>query len=71
MNRTQVSKIWLTNDAIWIELNDGRMAKELFSDYSRLAFASPVQRSNFEISHFGLHWRGLDEDLSFEGFFNK
>lgn len=71
MNRTMVSKIWLTDSAIWVELNDGRRGYELFSDYSRLAAADESQRHNYNLSYFGIHWPDIDEDLSFEGFFNK
>lgn len=71
MNRTQVSKIWLTDSEVWIELTDGRRAKEDFSDYSRLSSADPMQRANYTVGYFGLHWPGIDEDLSFDGFFNK
>ncbi|MDO5522473.1 MAG: DUF2442 domain-containing protein [Bacteroidia bacterium] len=62
-------KIWLTDDAVCIEMADGRVGKELFADYSRLKYATPEQRSAYEVSSIGIHWRELDEDLSFEGFF--
>ena len=71
MNRTNVTRVWLDYYAIWIELTDGRKAKEKFSDYSRLASSSPSQRENYNISYFGIHWPDLDEDLSFDGFFKK
>lgn len=71
MNRTQVSKVWLSESAIWIELTDGRKANEKFADYTRLASASIAERENFRLSHFGIHWPEIDEDLSFDGFFNK
>lgn len=71
MNRTQVSKVWLTNSSVWVELKDGRRAEELFSDYSRLSQASETQKKNFVLSYFGIHWPEIDEDLSFDGFFNK
>ena len=64
-----VKKVWLTDDAVCIQTVDGREAKELFSDYSTLKYASPVQREAYEISKFGIHWFELNEDLSFEGFF--
>ena len=67
----KIDKIWLTNDAIWIRTNEGREACEYFSDYPRLRYASQDQRSQFETDEFGIHWEALDEDLSFEGFFDK
>ncbi|MDE6649611.1 MAG: DUF2442 domain-containing protein [Muribaculaceae bacterium] len=71
MNRTQIAKIWVTDSAIWIELNDGRRGKELFADYPRLRLANDNQRRNYRLSYFGIHWPEIDEDLSFEGFFHK
>lgn len=66
-----VTKIWITDTAIWIKTNDGKEACELFSDYQRLRNASQEQRSNYVADDFGIHWEALDEDLSFEGFFIK
>ncbi len=71
MNRTQISRVWITDSAVWVELVDGRRASERFVDYSRLLNASEAQRENFRMSHFGIHWPDIDEDLSYDGFFNK
>lgn len=71
MNRSQINNIWLTDTSIWIELKDGRKAEERFADYQRLANATAEQRKNYTLSHFGIHWPDIDEDLSFEGFFAK
>ena len=66
-----ITKIWITNTAIWIRTDDGKEACELFSDYPRLRNASQKQRLDYVADDFGIHWDTLDEDLSFEGFFNK
>lgn len=66
-----IEKVWLTDSAVWIRTTDGREACEEFADYQRLKFATPEQRANFEVSEYGIHWRELDEDLSFEGFFQE
>ncbi len=71
MNRSQVKNVWLTETGVWIELTDGRKAQELFSDYSRLKNADKSQRENYKLSHFGIHWPDIDEDLSYDGFFVK
>lgn len=71
MNKTEVSDIWMTDTGIWVELKDGRKAEERFADYERLASATEKQRKNFELSYFGIHWPEIDEDLSYNGFFNK
>ena len=66
-----ITKIWITDNAIWIRTDDGKEARELFSDYPRLRNASQEQRLDFVSDNFGIHWEALDEDLSFEGFFSK
>lgn len=70
MNKNDILRIWLTDDAIWLRLHDGREASEAFCNYPRLNKATEAERKAFEVSHFGLHWPALDEDLSFAGFFN-
>ena len=66
-----VTKIWITDTAIWIKTDDGKEACELLSDYPRLRNASQEQRLEYVADDFGIHWEALDEDLSFEGFFSK
>jgi len=64
-----IKKIWLTNEAVCIETKDGKTGMELFADYPALENAAPEQREKYTTSSFGIHWKDLDEDLSFEGFF--
>ena len=66
-----VTEIWLTDSAVWIRTEDGREAKERFSDYPRLKYATEEQRCNFVSYADGIHWPELDEDLCFESFFDK
>lgn len=67
----KVVKIWLTDTEICIRAEDGRTASEMFADYPRLKYATREQRKNYTTDDFGIHWDELDEDLSFEGFFQK
>ena len=67
----KVKKIWLTDNAIYIETEDGRVGHENFADYARLRNATAIQREQYVASPEGLHWPELDEDLSFECFFDK
>ena len=67
----KVIKIWLTDSEIWIQTEAGKTASESFADYPRLKYATPAQRKNYTADDFGIHWEELDEDLSFEGFFQK
>lgn len=67
----KVVKIWLTDTEIWIQTEDGKTASEMFADYPRLKYATQEQRKNYTTDDFGIHWEDIDEDLSFEGFFQK
>lgn len=67
----KVKEVWLTDKAIWIKTDKDEEACEQFSDYPRLKYATPEQLQNYEVNEYGIHWKEIDEDLSFEGFFNK
>lgn len=67
----KIVKVWTTETEIWVERENGEKGFERFADYPRLRDASPEERNAYEVLPFGLHWEELDEDLSFEGFFNK
>ena len=67
----KIEKIWLTEDAVWIKTADGREACEKFDDYPRLRYATSEQRANYTADSWGIRWEDIDEDLSFESFFNK
>ena len=68
ITKNEIKNIWLTDEAIYIETADGKQAKELFSDFPRLRFATPEQRKQYTLDHFGIRWEALDEDLSYDGF---
>ena len=44
-----VTKIWLTEDAVWIRTSEGKEACEYYVDYPRLRYASPEQRSHYSV----------------------
>ena len=67
----EIQKVWLTDNAVWIRTLDGREACEYFADYPRLKLASAEQRANFKTDEFGVNWPEIDEDLSFDGFFQN
>lgn len=64
-----VTKIWLTEDAVWIRTSEGSEACEYFDNYPRLKYATREQRANYIADKYGINWPDVDEDLSFEGFF--
>ena len=66
-----IEKIWLTANAVWIRTTDGQEACEYFDEYPRLKYATPEERAQYEVDAFGISWPSLDEDLSFEGFFQS
>ena len=47
-----------------VTLNDGRVLRAPLWWYPRLYSASPTERANVETSPFGVHWPGIDEDIS-------
>ncbi|MDR0834414.1 MAG: DUF2442 domain-containing protein [Candidatus Symbiothrix sp.] len=64
-------RIWFDNEQIYLELKDGQIGFLPLRRFSRLYNANKHQRENYTLSPFGIHWKEIDEDLSFEGFFYK
>jgi len=62
-------RVWFSDDKISIETKNGIKKSHPLRWFPRLEKATMEQRNKFELSHFGIHWPELDEDLSFEGFF--
>lgn len=65
----EVAKAWVDDVYVNIQTADGQIQSEKIADYYRLRTATPEQIQNFECSNMGIHWPELDEDLSYEGFF--
>ena len=55
------------DNSLWVELSDGRVLGVPLVWFPRFLRATPQQRLAFEISHGGLHWEDLDEDISIAG----
>ena len=62
-------KIWFDETNIWVSLRDGRRLAVPLAYFPRLLKATPKQRNKFELSGggSGVHWDGLDEDISVAG----
>jgi hypothetical protein len=71
MKTIEIIKVWVDDVGVYIQTSGGEIKSELFNDYIRLRYATPAQRGNFEYDNIGIHWNEIDEDLSFEGFFDK
>ena len=63
-----ITKIWFENDRIYGLTDDGRTLWQSLLYYKKLLYASEEKRNKYEISDEGIHWRELDEDVSFESF---
>ena len=59
----------VSNDALTVDLTDGRSVSVPLAWYPRLAYGRPVERRHWELigEGGGIHWPELDEDISVEG----
>ena len=62
-------KVTITEDTLSVDLEDGRTITAPIGWYPRLAYGTPAERANFQISgaRYGIHWPDLDEDIGVEG----
>ena len=67
----KAQKVWFENGHIYIIAADGREGNLPVRLFPRLYNASEEQLQKFTLSHHGIHWMELDEDLSYEGFFSE
>lgn len=65
----RVKDVHVTEDAISVDLFDGRTITVPLTWYPRLLHATPEQRANWRIAGagYGIHWPDIDEDLSTQG----
>lgn len=63
-----IKKIWFDGDYLYGEGDDGKTYRQSLLCYPRLKAASDDERSQYTLSTIGIHWRNLDEDVSFESF---
>jgi hypothetical protein len=66
-----IDKVWIDDSRIYARTRDGLTASYRFADWKRLRDATPAELEDFSLSYCGIHWPGLDEDLSFEGMFQE
>lgn len=67
----KAKEIKFDNMRIYLHTDDGREGSLLLKLFPRLYNATPEQRENYKLGPFGIHWPELDEDLSYEGFFDS
>ena len=68
MKEFKIERIWFENDCIFGLGNDGNIYRQSLLWYKRLMKATDEQRAEYEFGIDGIHWRNLDEDVSFESF---
>lgn len=63
------TRVFFTDDALGVQLSDGREVRVPLEFYPRLKNANQKQRNNYQINGLGtgVHWPDIDEDLSVEG----
>ncbi len=61
--------VTIDDDTLSVDLEDGRTISVPIGWYPRLAYGTPAERTNFQISSagYGIHWPNLDEDIGIEG----
>jgi hypothetical protein len=66
---TKAVRVSVSDDTLTVDLEDGRTISVPIVWYPRLAYATPVERNNFEIvgAGYGIHWPDLDEDIGVDG----
>lgn len=70
ITKNEIINIDLSDNSVSITLQNGKRGELFFKDFPRLENATKKQRQNYTVSPYGIHWEELDEDLSFDGFFN-
>ncbi len=59
----------MTEDALIVDLSDGRILSVPLAWYPRLSHGTQRERDNWELigDGEGIHWPDLDEDISIDG----
>lgn len=65
---SRVVKIWFDGEWLCGLGDDGNTYRQSLLWYKGLMNATDEERQQYEISTTGIHWRSLDEDVSFESF---
>jgi hypothetical protein len=61
------TEVTFDDHTMWVALTDGRTIGVPLAWFPRLMRAPAAERQRVEISRVGLHWEGLDEDISIAG----
>ena len=64
---TRATAVSLTDDALTVDLSDGRTISVPLAWFPRLTYADAEERAHWELIGDGIHWPDLDEDISVDG----
>ena len=64
----KIKNICFDKDYIYLTSEEGQTLRQSLLWYPRLAKASKEERERYRIGFDGIHWRNIDEDISFESF---
>ncbi len=64
----KITEIWFDSQHIYGRTDDGQTVSQSLLWYPKLLNASDQERSEYRFGFDGIHWRNLDEDISFESF---
>ena len=66
--RASTQAVLVTDDALIVDLSDGRTVSVPLAWFPRLLHGTPAERNNWRFigDGEGIHWTDLDEDISVE-----
>ena len=64
----KIKEIWFDADYIYGRDEEGKEYKQSLLWYPQLRQANDEERMKYSFGFSGIHWRELDEDISFESF---
>jgi hypothetical protein len=73
MEAYKISNLFFEEDKMVLILNDQKYVFNLNEISSKLASVDEKERNNFQVSPsgYGIHWPGIEEDLSINGLLNQ
>ena len=69
LNIPNAQKVKISDNALTVDLSDGRTISVPLAWFPRLLYGSDAERRNWRLigKGQGIHWEQLDEDISIEG----
>lgn len=64
----KIEKIWFDGDYLYGLGDNGKIYRQSLLWYQQLRNATDEERAKYKFGLDGIHWRNLDEDVSFESF---